>query len=106
MCFEVERIQQLCRERDWTPYRLAQEMKLTPSNVYNLLSRPSTPSVYTLRKVCTALGISMEQFYHTEESTCIADPQQAAILKKYLMLSREKRGMVESFMEGLDKSKE
>lgn len=106
MCFEIERIQHLCLERDWTPYRLAQEMNITPSNIYNLLSRPSTPSVYTLRKVCCALGISMEQFYHTEESTFIADPQQVTILKKYLMLTREKRAMVESFMEGLDQKKE
>lgn len=102
MCYEISRIQELCDERGWSHYKLAKKMDSQPSNIYNLMRRPSTPSVDTLRRACSAFGITMEQFYHTDQSTCIADPKQVAILKKYLKLTQEKRRMVESFIEGLD----
>ena len=41
MSYELERIEELCRERGWSHYRLALEMDTSPNNIGNL-DRKST----------------------------------------------------------------
>ena len=36
MSYELERIEELCRERGWSHYRLALEMDTSPNNIGNL----------------------------------------------------------------------
>ena len=46
MSYELERIEELCRERGWSHYRLALEMDTSPNNIGNLFRR-TTVSQYT-----------------------------------------------------------
>lgn len=106
MSDEIKRILKLCDERNWTKYRLAKKMDVPPSNIYSLMRRTSTPGIATLKKACEAFGITMEQFYHSEETTCIAEPYQVEMLKKYLRLTKEKRMKVDGFIDALIKEQE
>lgn len=101
MGFELMRIDELCRERGWSHYRLAKEMGIAANNINNLFRRTSTPSVYTLRKVCGAFGITMSQFFLDKEDRVVINGNQAAVLKKYLMLTIEQRKLAEAYIDGM-----
>ena len=66
MSFELERIEELCRIRGWSHYRLAKEMDISPNSIGNLFRRTSIPSVPTIRHICEAMGITISQFYSTD----------------------------------------
>ena len=46
MSYELERIEELCRERGWSHYRLALEMDTSPNNIGNLFRRTTVPSIW------------------------------------------------------------
>ena len=61
MSYELERIEELCRERGWSHYRLALEMDTSPNNIGNLFRRTTVPSIPTIRRICEVMGITMAQ---------------------------------------------
>ena len=81
MSFELERIEELCRIRGWSHYRLAKEMDVSPNSIGNLFRRTSIPSVPTIRHICEAMGITISQFYSTDGSTATITEQQKAFLE-------------------------
>lgn len=101
MGFELMRIEELCQERGWSHYKLAKEMGMTANNISNLFRRSSTPSVYTLRRICDAFGITMSQFFLDKQDYVIANEQQAAILKKYMLLTGEQKRRAEAYIDGM-----
>ena len=50
MSYELERIEELCRERGWSHYRLALEMDTSPNNIGNLFRR-TMPKKKLCRKI-------------------------------------------------------
>lgn len=90
MSFELDRIEELCRDRGWSRYRLAK-----------LFRRTSVPSVPTLRHICRALGITISQFYGTDGLTVTVTEQQKGFLEMFNRLSPGDKQKVEGYIEGL-----
>lgn len=66
--FVIERIYQLCRERNITPNALSYMSGVSQSTVKSILNKESkNPGIVTLKKLCDGLGISLVQFFDTEE---------------------------------------
>lgn len=64
----VQRINQLCAEKQWTYNALANVAGLTPSTVYSLMSAEYRDlSVVTLKKLCDGLDITLGEFFSTPE---------------------------------------
>lgn len=101
MSFELERIEELCRERGWSHYRLAIEMDTSPNNIGNLFRRTSVPSVPTIRHICEVMGITVAQFYQTDGRQVTLNEQQCHILDLYNKLGQADKARVEAYMEGL-----
>ena len=87
MSFELERIEELCRIRGWSHYRIAKEMDVSQNSIGNLFRRTSIPSVPTIRHICEAMGITISQFYSTDGSTATITEQQKAFLELFDRLS-------------------
>lgn len=98
---ELERIEQLCNERGWSHYKLAKMMNMAPNNVGNLFNRESTPSIYTLRRVCDAFEITLSQFFAGENEAFTLTADQKRILSYYSQLDRNKKMMAEAYLSGL-----
>lgn len=62
-----ERLRRLLSERGWTEYRLAKVAGLNQSTIANIFRRNSVPSISTLEAICTALGITLSQFFSDAE---------------------------------------
>lgn len=62
------RILYLCEEKRMTINRLASESGIAPSTVKNILyGKSRNPGVVTLKMLCDGLGISLREFFCTEE---------------------------------------
>lgn len=101
MSYELERIEELCRERGWSHYRLALEMDTSPNNIGNLFRRTTVPSIPTIRRICEVMGITMAQFYSTDGVQVTLNEQQRRIMDLYDKLDPLDKSKAEAYMEGL-----
>ena len=63
----MERIIELCRENDISINKLCTMSGVTQSTVNNIVSgRNNSATVSTIKKLCDGLGISIEDFFHSE----------------------------------------
>lgn len=64
----VNRIYELCEERGWRINKLAYEAAVPPSTLKNIVNGVSrNPGIVTLKKLCDAFEITLEEFFATEE---------------------------------------
>ena len=62
-----ERILELCRERDISINRLSSMSGVTQSTVNNIVSgRNRSTKISTIKKLCDGLGITIEEFFHSD----------------------------------------
>ena len=62
-----ERILELCRERDISINRLSSMSGVTQSTVNNIVSgRNRSTTISTIKKRCDGLGITIEEFFHSD----------------------------------------
>ncbi len=66
--FVVNRIYQLCRERDITPNALSYLAGVSQSTIKSILNGESkNPGISTLKKICDGLDITLIQFFDVPE---------------------------------------
>lgn len=62
------RILELCGERNISVNKLANICGLPPSSVKNILyGKSQNPKILTLKMICDGLGITLTEFFNTEE---------------------------------------
>ena len=62
-----ERILFLCEEKRMTINKLATEAGVSPSTVKNILyGKSQNPGIVTIKMLCDGLGISLSEFFGTE----------------------------------------
>ena len=62
-----ERILELCREENISINKLSSMSGVTQSTVNNIVSgRNRSATISTIKKLCDGLGISIEDFFHSE----------------------------------------
>lgn len=62
------RIIYLCEEKKITINKLATESGVAPSTIKNILyGKSQNPGIVTLKMLCDGLGISLIDFFNTEE---------------------------------------
>lgn len=64
----VERIYELCKERDITPNALSYLSGISQSTIKSILNGESkNPGIVTIKKICDGLDISIVDFFDTED---------------------------------------
>ena len=62
------RILHLCEEKRITINKLATESGVAPSTIKNILyGKSRNPGIVTLKMLCDGLGITLTEFFNTEE---------------------------------------
>lgn len=62
-----ERILELCREQNISINKLSSMSGVTQSTVNNIVSgRNRSTTISTIKKLCDGLGITIEDFFHSE----------------------------------------
>ena len=88
-----EHIQHLMAERNWTKYRLAKEAGLSQSTIANLFNRNTVPSISTLEAVCSAMGITLSQFF-AEGNMVELSREQQDMVTQWAALTAEQKNLL------------
>ncbi|MDD7741036.1 MAG: helix-turn-helix transcriptional regulator [Fusicatenibacter sp.] len=94
-------VQELCKERSWTYYRLAKEADIPYSTLNNMMNRNNIPTIPTLQKLCDAFGITLSDFFQDESENSQLTQPQKEMIELYNRLSLEKKKILKAYMKGL-----
>ena len=84
-------IKDLCKKRHVSKYRLAQLTGIAQSSLGRIVANESTPSLQTLEKICSALDVTLSQFFQDEKENHLTD--------KRCFLDFIKHGRINFFIE-------
>ena len=97
----IQHIQDLCKERNWSYYRLAKESDIPYSTLNNMMNRTNIPTIPTLQKLCDGFGITLSDFFQDQmEHPQLTDGQQE-VIDLYNRLNHEKKNVLKAYMKGL-----
>lgn len=95
------RIQELCRSRDWTYYRLAKESGIPYSTLSTMLRKTNAPTVHTLQKLCNGFGITLEQFFALDDPAAQLTSEEQSLLNLWDTLDETSQSLAIAYMQGL-----
>ena len=94
----IEHIKKLCKQRNWTYYRLAVESGIPHSSLNTMLNKQKNPSMNNLIKICGAFDITLAEFFASMEPP---SNEMQEVVNLWSGLDRESRSLVKSYMCGL-----
>ena len=97
----IERIKALCAVRGWTFYRLAKQSGITYSTLCTMLHKATAPSIPTLVKLCRGFGISLSEFFDTDNDWATLSASQKEHLLLWDTLNDSNRQATEKYMQYL-----
>lgn len=62
-----DRVQELCKARSWSLYRLAKEAGIPYSTLSTVLHKTSAPSLASIEKICAGFGITLAQSFSLDD---------------------------------------
>ncbi len=65
----LKKIQLYMQLKNWSIYRLAKESDIPYSSLNSMFLKNTQPTIPTLEKLCSGLGISMADFFDNDEET-------------------------------------
>ena len=90
-------IKDLCKKRHVSKYRLAQLTGIAQSSLGRIVANESTPSLQTLEKICSALDVTLSQFFQNEKENHLSD------MEIWNDLSADEQAVVLAMLRGLKK---
>ena len=93
----ADKITSLCEKRDISKYRLSQLSGISQSSLGRIMAQENLPSLITLEKICTALGVTLSQFFQEGNSENLTE-EQKEVLKIWNDLSTNEQETVMFFL--------
>ncbi|HJC16282.1 MAG TPA: helix-turn-helix transcriptional regulator [Candidatus Fusicatenibacter intestinigallinarum] len=97
----IQHIQDLCKERNWSYYRLAKESDIPYSTLNNMISRTNIPTIPTLQKLCDGFGITLADFFLDQPEHPQLTDGQKELVELYNRLDHEKKNVLKAYIKGL-----
>ena len=97
----ANRIKELCDKKQMTMYALSKKTGISQSSLSNLMKRGSTPSFYTLDRICDGLGITLPQFFSDDIGKLELSSEQKKVLKVWESLTDKEKEAVEIYVRGM-----
>lgn len=95
------RVQELCKARSWSLYRLAQEAGMPYSTLSTVLYKTTAPSLASIEKICTGFGISLSQFFSQENEYAKLTADEKMCLSIWKAISPNDKGLALAYMQAL-----
>lgn len=97
----IQRIKDLCREREYSFYELAKRSEIPYSTLNTMMLKSNSPTLPTLLKLCNGFGISLLQFFDPESFGIELTERQKECLTLFDVLTPEEQALVLSYMKGM-----
>ena len=85
------RIEQLRNDRGWSNYKLAQIAGVSQTTLRNMFTRNTQPSIASLEAICKGFGITLSQFFASNNEPIILDDDQKAMLETWAGLTEKQK---------------
>lgn len=99
-----QRIQNLCDEKGFTFYRLSAVSGVPASTIRSVIKRNNAPTIPTLQRLCSALDITLAQFF--AEGFDEAETMQQEYLYEFSRLNSQEKALALAYIRGLLDAKE
>lgn len=99
--YVTNRIKELCDKRQMSMYALSKKTGISQSSLSNLMKRGSTPTFYTLDKICDGLGITLSQFFSKDIGKLELSAEQRKVLETWETLTDKEKEAVEIYVRGM-----
>lgn len=100
----LERIQELCNERNWSYYQLSKVSGIAYSTLSTMINKHNMPSLPTLQRLCDGFGISVTDFFEPDRSSSSLTADQTECLSLFTALSPEDKKLALAYLKGLSKT--
>lgn len=97
----ANRIRELCDKKQMTMYALSKKTGISQSSLSNLMKRGSTPTFYTLDRICDGLGITLPQFFSDDIGKLELSSEQEKVLRMWESLTDKEKEAVEIYVRGM-----
>ena len=94
-----KRILELCKQRDWTEYKLAKETKIPTSSINAMFRHNHTPTIHNIQKICDAFQITLSQFFDSDLFYSTNNTQLYIELWNQLSIDNKEKVLI--YMHGL-----
>ncbi|WP_417083374.1 helix-turn-helix domain-containing protein [Evtepia gabavorous] len=81
-------------ERGWTEYQLAERSGLPQSTISSWYRKNMVPTIPSLKKICTAFGITLSQLFAEEDAPVSLTEAQKKLLERWSRLNEEQQAVV------------
>lgn len=82
-------------------YPLSKNTGISQSSLSNLKKRGSTPTFYTLERICDGLGITLPQFFSDDIGKLELSSEQEKVLRMWETLKDKEKEAVEIYVRGM-----
>lgn len=97
----TNRIKELCDKKKMSMYALSKKTGISQSSLSNLMKRGSTPTFYTLDRICDGLGITLPQFFSDDIGKLELSLEQKKVLRMWESLTDKEKEAVEIYVRGM-----
>lgn len=97
----LERITYYREQKKWSEYQLAENAGLTQSTISSWYRKNMIPSIPSLEKVCNAFGITLSQFFATDNEDFSLTDIQKELLTEVSRLSEQQQTALICFFKSL-----
>ena len=100
--FFVNRLNELMKERNLTRYKLGKITGITQASLSTIMSGKCAPSLSTIDKLCTGLGINVSDLFNMdEERPYILSAEERDALRHWNELDKTQKKMAIAFTQGM-----
>lgn len=98
----LKKITELRLEKGWTEYQLAERAELAQSTISSWYRKNLIPSVPSLEHICNAFGITLSQFFESDNLySHKLNQDQLNILNRWNKLSKSQQKKLADFLDSL-----
>ena len=100
------RIDELCKQNNWTHYRIAKEADIPLNSFNSMYKRNTYPTIPTLEKICDGFQITMRDFFDYDfvltEHRALS-PEENTLLERFNQLKKPDRQLLLAYLDGLQR---
>ncbi|MBQ7433513.1 MAG: helix-turn-helix domain-containing protein [Lachnospiraceae bacterium] len=95
----LTRLTELRTAKGLSVYKLSKLSEIPQSTIATWYQKQLYPPIDKLECICAVLGISLADFFNTEEERYLADKQDIALLERWHLLTSKEREVVLSMID-------
>lgn len=96
----VKRIEELMKDKKWTPYELSNQTGISANAVYDWIKSGAMPTVQNIIRICDSMGITLERFFCGDDGAY--SDKEIEVLNKWKKLSESERAVVLDLMRAFN----